>query len=227
MRAAIAIGLVLAAGGAAAADPFRDLEKLRGSASLDFEAGYVHAYDRATDTGRVDGLGLAGVRLRGTAGGALLGYRIGLDLHAGATVPGGFAYDVDLYLLGLGLRLGRWSRFGVTGGIGASGTTGTVDDAVQLPVEASLELALGGRIRILARGRLAWVAGADDRRRGTPTMPFGDQLDASVAVRIGHRWMDYDFPTGNGYYLGAAYRESEGARMIGVIIGHSIDVGTK
>jgi hypothetical protein len=35
------------------------------------------------------------------------------------------------------------------------------------------------------------------------------------------------FPTGNGYFVGVAYREAEGARFIGATIGYSVDLGTR
>jgi hypothetical protein len=225
----ILIASVLLASAAGTAHA-QDWEDIKGAATLEYEATYVQRFEPrdAMDTGDgIDGWGLAGARLRGQAGGKHLQYRIGLDLHAGATYPGGFAYDVDLYAFGLGLKLGRWSRFGVTSGIGASGATGTVDDAVQLPVEACLELALGPRLRVLSRARVTWVVGADGRENGAPSLPAGDELEASVALRIGHRWTDYDFPAGNGYYVGVAYREAEDTKMIGLVIGHSIDAASR
>jgi hypothetical protein len=230
MRACVALALVVLvsrAAAPAAADGFDDVDDIRGAASLEYEARYVHAYDDETATGEATGLGLAGARLRGQAGGDVLGYRIGIELHAGATAPAGFAYDVAFFPMGVGLRLGRWSRAGVVGGVGASGATGTMDDGASFPVEASLELALGGRLRVLARGRVTWLAGADARDDGARSLSFGDELDASFAVRVGRRWMDYDFPTGSGYYLGVGYREAEGARMVGVVLGHSIDGGSR
>lgn len=206
--------LLLVLGGAAAADP---LDHLHGTASLEYEAGYASSTDGDT------GLGLAGARLRGQAGGRWLQYRMGLDLRAGMTWPAGFAYDVDLYAGGLGVRLSRWSRFGIAGGVGASGATGTLDDGAEFPVEAMLELALGGRLRVIARGRAAWLAGADARTGGAP---LSDELEGSLALRFGHRWHDWDFPTGNGYYLGGWVREASGVRMFGIVIGHSLDAGT-
>jgi hypothetical protein len=205
-----------------------DWEDYQGAGSLEYEAAYLHTVDQddADPERAVDGLGLAGFRLRGQVGKSWLGYRIGLDLRAGATAPGGFAYDVDLYAVGVGARLGRWSVVGITGGIGASGATGTVDDAMTFPVEASIELALGGRIRVLARGRLTWLAAAPNRDDGSRTVDFADELDATFAIRLGHRWTDWGFPTGNGYFVGVSYRESEGAQMVGVILGHSLDAGT-
>lgn len=201
----------------------------RGAASLEYEARYVHAVERdddAPDRG-VDGLGLAGLRLRGQLGGDVVAYRAGIELTAGATAPAGFAYDCALYPLGVGLRLGAWSRLGVVGGVAAAGATGTVDDAVLLPAEASLELALGGRLRVLARARLSWVAAAPGRQDGAVTATFADELDASLAVRWGRRGDRWGVLGGRGTYVGVAYREAEGARMIGVVLGHSIDAASR
>ena len=222
---ALVVGVLVAAATPVRANPFDG--GMQGAASLEYEASYVHAFERDAARPALEGLGLAGARLRGQIGGPSFHYRVGLDLRAGATAPGGFAYDVDLYFLGTGLLLGRWSRVGITGGIGAAGATGTLDDVVQFPVECSLELGLGDHVRVLARGRLAWVAAARGRTDGSPTVGFADALDASLAIRLGDRKVQYGFPAGNGYYLGVAYREADGARMIGAVIGHSIDAGTR
>ncbi len=197
-------------------------EELKGSGSLEYEASYVHTLDDA----RADGLGLAGARLRGQVGGDVAGYRIGLDLHAGATVPAGFAYDCAFYPAGLGFRLGRWSRIGFVAGVAGTGATGTMDDAVMLPVEVALELGLGNRLRVIARGRAGWVASAPQRVDGSVSAPWTDELDASFAIRLGKRNHDFGFYSGNGYYLGVAYREAEGSRFVGVVVGHSIDAAT-
>lgn len=217
--------LTLAALAALIATPAR-AERYDGAASLEYEAGYVHTYDRDGDSDAPDGLALAGARLRGQIGKSFWGYRAGLDLRAGSTAPGGIAYDVDLYLAGIGLRLGQWSRLGVTTGVGASGATG-MDDGVQLPVEAMLEVAVGGRVRLLARGRVAWLGAAPARDGGIDTLPWGDELEAQLALRVGHRWTNYGYPVGNGYYAGIDFREAQGSRMIGIVIGHSLDAAMR
>lgn len=202
-------------------------DKLKGGGSVEYESSYVHEYEAPPmDGGEVLGIGLAGLRARGQLGGDVIGYRIGLDLHAGATAPAGFAYDCAFYPMGLGVRLGAWSRLGVVGGVAAAGATGTMDDAVILPAEASLELALGGSVRVIARARLGWVAAAQARQDGSITVPFADEVDASFAIRLGSRKRDYGFASGRGYYLGVGYREAEQSRFVGVVIGHSIDAGT-
>jgi hypothetical protein len=199
----------------------QDWNSFEGTGTAEYEARYVHALDETR------GLGLAGIRARGHLGGEVVGYRVGIDLHAGATVPGGFAYDCALYPMGLGVRLGRWSTLGVISGVVAAGATHTMDDAVLLPAELSLDLALGSRLRVIARGRLGWVGAAPSRQDGAPTTPFADELDASFSIRWGDRADRYGFTSGRGYYLGVAYREAEGSRFVGVVVGHSIDAGTR
>src|SRR5689334_3597104 len=116
-----ALALLVFAPGIAAASP----DDWKGGAWLHYEASYVHARD--TDAG----LGMAGLRLRGFASrNAPVGYLVGIDLHAGSTNPGGFAYQTDLYLAGMGVRLGKLGIAGLGAGVGASGAVGTLDDGV-------------------------------------------------------------------------------------------------
>jgi hypothetical protein len=47
-----------------------------------------------------------------------------------------------------------------------------------------------------------------------------------LALRIGHHYEDYGYPSGNGYFVGVAYRELLDSRWVGATIGYSIDLGT-
>jgi len=211
---ALTIGLVVGARGALASPP-------QGVALLHLDASYLH--DRQAGTG----LGLAGFRLHGLIGtDAPIAYFGGLDLRAGTTNPGGFAYQTDLYLLGGGRRLGRTGLLGVAAGVGASGAVGTLDDAVDLPVEALFEANLGGRLRVLGRARAVWRLAAPGRADGAPHFGWTDELDATFAVRVGHRYRDSGIPSGNGYFVGVSYREARGAQWVGATLGYSVDVGS-
>ena len=176
----------------------------------------------------IDQLGLAGFRLHGFAGfGANVGYHLGLDLAAGATIGrhGGFAYDVGLLPFGIAVRFGASSFLTLGTGIVASGATGAIDDAVALPFDVDLELD-ASRVRLIGWARAAWIAGSPQRHDGAPSVPFADELDAMVGVRIGHHYTDYGFPTGNGAYIGIAYKELTGTTFVGVTFGYSIDMAT-
>ncbi|HEY5920771.1 MAG TPA: hypothetical protein VIV11_03835, partial [Kofleriaceae bacterium] len=165
---------------------------------------------------------LAGARLHGFIGGRRFGYHAGLDLAAGGTINnGGFAYDVTLWPAGVALRFAETSFITLGVGVGASGATGTMDDAATFPVEARFELGRG--IRVLGRARAVFLAAADSRQDGAR---FADELEAMLAVRVGRAYTDWGFPTGNGYFVGATYREAEGAKFAGLVIGYSIDMGS-
>jgi hypothetical protein len=159
---------------------------------------------------------LARARQHGFLGeGASVAYHIGLDLFAGGTLRGGgFAYDVALFPLGVVVRFGRTSIVGAA--------TGTLDDAVALPLEALAEV--GDAWRVIARVRTSYTTGADARQHGAPSIAFADELDAMLGLRIGRHYDSHGFPSGNGYFIGASYRELARTRMAGVTIGYSIDL---
>lgn len=225
-----AVGIVAAGAGDADADRWsRAMDRLQGGAWLHYElTGLTVVDDDAREGAAEPGareLVLAGVRLHGfLSTNASVAYHVGLDLAAGGTIRGGgFAYDVALFPIGVVVRAGKTSIVGLGAGVGAIGATGTLDDAVTLPVEAVAEIG-GGRVRLLARARAAYVAGADGRQQGAPSLAFADELDAMLGLRIGRHHDDFGFPTGNGYFVGASYRELAGARFAGLTIGYSIDL---
>jgi hypothetical protein len=182
--------------------------------------------DRAGEP-RLSELVLAGVRLHALLGAHRWGYHAGIDLAAGSTLrAGGFAYDVALLPVGAGLRLGETSAIVVGAGVGAMGAVGTLDDALTLPVELAGEFG-GGRARMLVRGRISYIEAAAERKRRTTMLPFGDEAEAMIGLRIGHHQDRWHVPAGNGYFGGLAYREIAGARFVGLTIGYSIDVATE
>lgn len=224
MRVAFGIvALVLAHAQVAAARP-----RLGGGAWLHYELTGLRSIDdpaMAAGPRPPRDLVLAGARLHGFFG-KRFAYHAGLDLAAGGTIGGGgFAYDVALFPLGVALRLGRTGIVALGTGVSASGATGTLDDAVALPVELTAELG-GGRVRLLVRGRASYVAAADGRQDGAPSTGLADELDATLGVRVGRHYEDFGFPSGNGYFAGVSYRELAGARFIGLVIGYSIDGAT-
>lgn len=224
---ALAILVVLTA--TADASPWNHWRDFGGGAWMHYElTALTDVEDTMHGSGtEAEQLVLAGGRLHGFFGeGDTIGFHGGFDFAFGGTVhAGGFAYDVGLFPLGVGVRLGRTGVFALGTGVSFMGAVGTIDDAVLLPLEATLELG-GGRVRLLARGRASYIAGADGRQSAAPSVPFADELDAMVGLRIGHHYEDYGFPTGNGYFIGASYRELAGTRFAGIVIGYSIDMAT-
>lgn len=224
MRAhAIAAGLVLALGGTAHAG-WRDVQ---GGSWLHYELSAIHDVDDEGGAPRAKDLVLAGARLHGFLGaGSTIAYHIGIDLAAGSTIDdAGFAYDVALFPAGVAVRVGRTGVIAFGAGIGAMGAVGTLDDAVTLPLEATIELG-GGRLRMLSRVRAAKVLGAEGRQSGARSAPFADELEATLGLRVGHHYEDYGFPSGNGYWVGVTYRELLDARFVGLVLGYSIDGAT-
>lgn len=205
----------------AEARPFDDWH---GAAWMHYELSGLHAVERA---GPPDELVLGGARVHAIVGtNRTVGYHLAFDFAFGSTLRGaGFAYDVALFPVGIGLRLGRTGVVALGAGFQAFGAVGTLDDAVALPLEANLELG-SGRVRLLARARVSWIAGADVRQSAAPSAPFADELDAMIGVRVGHHYEDHGFPTGNGYFIGAAYREIADTRFAGLVIGYGLDMAT-
>ncbi|HEU4732657.1 MAG TPA: hypothetical protein VFT22_32400 [Kofleriaceae bacterium] len=231
MTGAARLALALALAGppalarAAPGDPMAPPE---GAVWLHYELAALHRVDDGGAPPRLHELVLAGARLHGLFTGASgIGYHVGFDLALGGTLrAAGIAYDTVLFPVGLGARLGHTGLLALGAGVGAMGAIGTIDDAVTFPLEASAELG-AGPIRALARARVAYVAGAADRRGGAPSAPLGDELDATLGLRIGRRWPNDGFNTsGGGYFAGVAYRELAGARFVGLTIGYSVDLET-
>jgi hypothetical protein len=223
MRALVIIALLTST---AAARPF---DELQGASWMHYELSGLTDVDETMRGSGTEArqLVLAGGRLHGFTGtGSTIGYHAGFDFALGGTIHGGgFAYEFSLFPTGVGVRLGTTGLFAVGAGVSFMGAIGTLDDAVAIPLEATLELG-GGRVRLLARARASYIAGADGRQSAAPSAPFADEIDATIGVRIGRHYEDYGFPTGNGYFVGAGYREIAGTRFAGLVIGYSIDAAT-
>jgi hypothetical protein len=237
--AAVAVAVAVAVTAVGAGDAHaqrrwrRLMDRVQGGAWLHYELAGLTVVDEDARDARGEGgeppgareLVLAGARLHGfLSANASVAYHVGIDLAAGSSIRGaGLAYDVALFPVGVVVRAGETSIIGVSAGVGAIGAVGTIDDAVTLPLEAVAEVG-GGRVRLLARARAAYVAGAAARQRGAPSIAFADELDATLGLRVGRAYRDHGFPTANGYFAGAAYRELGGARYLGLTIGYSIDL---
>lgn len=221
-------GLVIVALCVPALAEARPLSDWQGAAWGHYELSGLHDIEDTNGDRPADDLVLAGVRVHALVGQSeTVGYHVGLDFAFGSTLRGaGFAYDVALFPIGIGVRVGGSGVIALGAGFSASGAIGTIDDAVALPLEVSAELG-GGQLRILARGRASWIAGAGSRQSAAPSIPFADELEAMIGLRIGHHYEDHGFPAGNGYFIGGAYREQAGTRFVGLVIGYTLDMSTK
>lgn len=220
MRAlAIIVAWLLASSGAAHAQPSSF------GAWAHYELSGLHAVDESMTASK--DLVLAGARVGGFVGGKRVGYAASFDFALGSTIgASGFMYELGLLPLGVALRPSERSVIALATGIAGSGAVGTLDDAVALPLELTAEATIGP-LRLLARGRASFLAASDARQDGSPTLAWADELDATFAIRLGTRYDRFRIASGNGYFVGATYREMEGAKFFGVVIGHSVDMGSQ
>jgi hypothetical protein len=145
--------------------------------------------------------------------GSSLSYCAGLDAYVGGSDTGA-AYGATLYPVGLGLRGGSGSFVALCGGAGGDRVVGSVPWGFVFPAELRFAFAIGP-LRPTFWARAAKVAGAPERRDGSPTPSFVDELDAGVTLRIGaqHRyWKQAN--AGGGPAIGFAYSELMGTRAI-------------
>lgn len=226
MNAHIAICVALAVStGVAEGRPFSGIG---GGAQLHYEVSTLHDidHDAAAERPAPQDFVMAGARLHGFVGGKRFGYHLGLDLAAGQTArPHSFlAYDVAFFPIGLAVRFAQTSFITLGAGVGAMGAVGTLNDATTIPLEVRFEIGRG--TRVLGRARVSYVNNAGDRMDGGVSTLFGDELEGSLGLRLGRAYDEWGFPTGDGYFVAANYRESQGARYLGVTLGFSIDMGT-
>jgi hypothetical protein len=210
-RLVLAIAVVAATATGAAAQSFGGW---KASGAFELDARWTEAEAR-------DDVLTAGLRLRAFASKTVVGYMGGLDLHLGAGTGGGFAYDGNLYLVGAGLELG-WVTVGAVVGGGMSGVTGREPFALQAPVELLAALVPHRRVRLHGWARASFVALADGRQNGSERAPFGDELEAGVALRLGRGGRDHMQRWGNGYFVAALYGERQGVTWTGVAIGYGL-----
>lgn len=213
----LTMAILAASGGVAGAQSFNGW-KLSGSLELDTR--WMHAEEPVA--GDLEDVATAGLRLRTFAGKTVVGYMAGIDLHLGAALQGGFAYDANLYLLGVGVELGGHVSLGVLAGGGLSGVTAREPFALQAPIELVVALAPHRRVRLHGWARASFVALADRRQNGSEAAPFGDELEAGLALRLGRGDRDHMQRWGNGYFLAALYGERQGATWAGLAVGYGL-----
>jgi hypothetical protein len=207
MRRMLVLAILLVAR-AAHADTFH------WQADLDLSARY--ATDAELDvhqtTGRVDLRGLAGVHHVGLAG--------GIDVELGFEVPAGFVYGFHLLPLGLGVRLWDRAALGVLAGAGVGGTIARLPFAWELPVQAFVELDLGGYVRLLGGARATWTGGRD---AGAVDVGWTDEAELGLGLAFGARHDEYGTLWSDGTYVGVALCEQAGERFFGMVLAANLN----
>ncbi|HET9990326.1 MAG TPA: hypothetical protein VFQ65_17465 [Kofleriaceae bacterium] len=173
----------------------------------------------ATPDPSITQLGLVGMRFGFMAGDREVSEHVSFDVAIGGQIGrhGGFAYDAAILPLGIGVRLGADSFLALDTGLAAMGATGSLDDAVLVPIQ--LELEYGVTYHLIVRARDSFVFGADGRRDGAPSLPLGDELEGMVGVRVG-KSDAANLPM--GYFIGVAYKEMLGTRYVGLSLGYAL-----
>jgi len=185
-------------------------------ASLNLDAGYEHSEHFKREA--------IGIGLRaGISPGRTVLAMAGMDLELGLSQPAGFAYAFRIYPVGLGIVMGELGRLTLVAGVGASGGTGEIGAAGQIPVEARFDVRLGARLRLELAAAVHEVFLQGEREDGASRAPFADELQLSARIRIGKSFSRGAFRSSNGYYLGVRYREFAGIETIGMMVGHSLD----
>jgi hypothetical protein len=216
------VPLVLVLGSAADARAGRWWEGVGGVWTLTYDAQYARS-DPSVDVATI-GLG---TRVDAHSGRSWLGLSAGLDLHLGGARPAAFAYEADLYLLGVSVRLGNWGQIAVTQGIGLSAMATEVGFGGQLPLKLIIEIDLGARVRVLSWARDRYVFGEGSRSNGADLpLVYGDEFDAGVALRWGKRRDRDRARFGGGYFAGVVYQELLGTQFVGGTVGYNLNVGT-
>lgn len=218
MRAAVVL-LVLTASTAAHAG-FDDWD---GGALLSYDLRYLRLSEDDA-IGDLSEVMDAGLTTRAFAGKGALGIAVGLDLHMGGGLSGGFAHEANLYPLGYGVPLGSWGFIGAVTGVGVSGVTDRIPFGWQWPVETYLELDLGKKFHLTAASSYRWIGGAAERQTEHGLTP--DERVVRVDLRFNRAHRKFDVASGNGYYVGFYSVQRMDETFYGVAIGYAIHMVT-
>jgi hypothetical protein len=187
-------------------------------------------YERAEDPEQVAGLrdaqsaGLSVEAYGGTRD--YFGAFIYVDAHFGGGYQGGFAYRFALLPVGITVHdKNHVVTLGVSGGLQLQGVTEHQAFGVQAPIRAAAIFNLGSHLHLHAWASNDFALGTD-RREGSETALFGDEMQAGVSLRIGKGGKDGGHRSsvkyGSGYFVSGLFAERFGTRFWGIGIGHGM-----
>ncbi len=141
----------------------------------------------------------------------------GLDFTLGG--GGGIVYQVQ-FLGGAGIPIGSGLALGLASGPGIDGISGgTIPVGFDVPIELYLSIENISFMGLAAFLRDGWVFGPDERKHGSTSAPFGDELSTGIRFALGGR-DDNDFTRERlGWRVGFDYRELMGTRVYQVVLG--------
>lgn len=218
LLAALASSALFARGALAQRAPYATLDELsREPAGLLLDVSMGARYQRVLASGRIgnaQNIGEFTARTRFMVG-SRLAYTAGLDGSIGGS-EAGVAYSANAHVLGVGVRYGDASALAVSGGVGVSAIGAAAPLALMVPAELRWSQS-AGPLRLSLWMQWSWAFANDLRKHGSSTLSFVDEAEVALSVRVGRQqryWGSYS--GGAGPALGVLYRESMGARVLGV-----------
>ena len=207
-------------------DDGRELERKYGLANAWLAAKVMRPIDPAR-AGNLAGFGTLGFDGRGIYG-KRAGYGFGLDFAFGGGVStndaASFVYSAHLFPAGFAVMFGPTGYFGVFAGIGTSGATTLVPPALEIPIEARLEVDASKWARVGFRALAQWNALAPERQHSRIANPAFDEIGFGAFARFGKTRKNRDYGyLGSGYFIGVERREIMGTAWLGASFGVETD----
>src|SRR5262245_45700229 len=156
--------------------------------------------------------------------GKRVGYGAGIDLSLGGAGAPGFAFDFDLYPVGVAFPFGPTGLLGLFFGIGGGGVAARGHPALTLPAAPRPAFDLPRRARLGALFAVAWTPVDSARRRGSLLLPFVDETTMALTARFGKTFPRHGANMGRGYFFRLERKEQMQTVLLGLAFGVEIDV---
>jgi hypothetical protein len=169
-------------------------------------------------------IGTLGLDLRGAIAPGLLpvGFAAGASYHFGASVPGGFVYQLLLLPLGVAAFVDGVGWLALSGGGDLNGVTSRVAFAPRAIAELRVEIDVPGPFHLAAYAQPAWLA-VDSRQDGATGVGFADEIELGAGLRIGSERVRHGIDSSRGLFVGGMWRQWLGATGYGLVVGYAVD----